>query len=452
MVYVVAGAAITPFHGDESTQVYMSRDYAYQFIQRDLNLVLYHEPPISAQEQFLRLINGTVNKYLIGLGWHVGGFTLADINEQWDWGASWEYNTTTNHAPSPALLQVARIPSALLLALGVPVMFALGWLTGGRWAAVTASLLYALHPALLINGRRAMMEGSLTFFSLLTVLAGAWWVKRRGWNAALALGIAAGLTVASKHTGVFTVISVFGALGISLFLPLAPRPVDRGVGATQRGRPVQRTGTLPRPYNAQSDGLRVRQIVQTDAPLRVPTEWVQSVVRLIAAGVLALMVFYALNPAWWGDPVSRAGEVLTLRQDLLQGQNDAFGGYTSATESAAGFLRQVFVTTPQYFEIDAWGDFLADSIRVYEASIWHGFHVGAVILVPLIVIGVIYLLRKTQRPLRLLIGMWALVILLSVWFLTPLEWQRYYLPAYPPILLLASLGVAGLVDWVKARR
>ncbi len=188
MIYVIAGAAITPFHGDESTQVYMSRDYAYQFIQRDLNLVTFHEPPLSAQEQDLRLLNGTINKYLIGLAWHLGGFTLTDLNEQWDWGGSWEYNQSSNHAPSPALLTVARLPSAIFLALGVPVMFALGWLTGGAWAAFAASLLYALHPALLINGRRAMMEGSLTFFSLLTVLAGAWWLRRRDWIAALALG------------------------------------------------------------------------------------------------------------------------------------------------------------------------------------------------------------------------------------------------------------------------
>ena len=122
MLYVIAGAALTPFHGDESTQVYMSRDYAYQFLQRDLNLVTFHDPPLSAQEQDLRLLNGTLNKYLIGLAWHLGGFTLADINEQWDWGGSWDYNQSTNHAPTPALLNVARLPSAILLALGVPVM------------------------------------------------------------------------------------------------------------------------------------------------------------------------------------------------------------------------------------------------------------------------------------------------------------------------------------------
>ncbi|MCI0347987.1 MAG: hypothetical protein L0Z53_01050, partial [Acidobacteriales bacterium] len=175
--YIVAGMPLVPFHGDESTLIYMSHDYAYQFIQRDLSLVQYSDPPISPQEQDLRLLNGTVNKYLIGLAWHLGGFTVDDINEQWDWGGDWNYNQSTGHAPSEALLIVSRIPSTLLLTAGMFVMFALGWQLGGRPAAYLAVLFYALNPALLLNGRRAVMEGSFITFSLLTVLAGVWWLR-----------------------------------------------------------------------------------------------------------------------------------------------------------------------------------------------------------------------------------------------------------------------------------
>lgn len=402
MLYILAGAAITPFHGDESTQIYMSRDYAYQFIQRDLRLVTFSDPPISAQEQFLRLLNGTINKYLIGLAWHAGGFTVADLNEQWDWGGSWDYNHSTNHAPSPALLHTSRLPSALLLALGVPVMFALGGLTGGRWAAFAASLLYALHPALLINGRRAMMEGSLTFFSLLTVLAGAWWMRRRDGWAALCVGVAAGLTVASKHTGAFTVIAVLGAAGLWVLW-------------------LRRESTLKR------DALH----------------------GLIAV-TGAAAVFYALNPAWWGDPLARAGDVLALRQDLLAGQTAAFGGYADAGAAWRGFWAQAFVTPPQYYEVTGWEIYLAAQIRAYESSLWRGLHIGAALFVPLVLIGAWHVLHKSERPLRLLIGVWALVIILSVLLLTPLEWQRYYLPIYPPLVLLAGMGCARIIEQVGA--
>ncbi len=441
MVYVIAGAAITPFHGDESTQVYMSRDYAYQFLQRDLNLVTFYDPPISAQEQDLRLLNGTLNKYLIGLAWHIGGFSQSDINEQWDWGGSWEYNQSSNHAPSPALLNVARMPSTIFLALGVPVMFALGWLTGGTWAAVAASLLYALHPALLINGRRAMMEGSLTFFSLLTVLAGAWWLRRRNWIGALALGLAAGLTVASKHTGAFTVVAVFGLVGVvALFTP-SPS-LSQKANLTPHPPLLKERERQTSPDKPLSLGRGGRG----EVAVRLP-----GVMLILLAAFVAALTFYALNPAWWGDPLSRASDVLRLRQDLLAGQTATFGGYADFGAALAGFWRQVFVTPPQYFEVAGWDVYLADQISAYEGSIWHGLHVGALILVPLVLIGIVYLMRKTERSLRVLISGWALVVLASVLLLTPIEWQRYYLPAYPPVLLLAAVGVAGIVGWVRKR-
>ena len=52
MLYVIAGATITPFHGDEATQIYMSRDYAYQFLQGDLARIYYDpEAPLTNETQ-----------------------------------------------------------------------------------------------------------------------------------------------------------------------------------------------------------------------------------------------------------------------------------------------------------------------------------------------------------------------------------------------------------------
>ena len=60
-----------------------------------------------------------------------------------------------------------------MTALGVIPIFVLGWNLRLRSMAYPAALLYALHPVILLNGRRAMMEGSLILFSLLTM---AWLV------------------------------------------------------------------------------------------------------------------------------------------------------------------------------------------------------------------------------------------------------------------------------------
>lgn len=422
VVYILAGTVDTPFHGDEATQIFMSRDYAYQFMERDLTRLAYSDPPDSDQEQHLRLLNGTVNKYLIGFAWHISGFTPEALNEQWDWGADWDYNQQNAHAPSDDLLSVSRWPSSILLAGGVVVMFALGHALGGRTTAYLASLYYALCPPLLVNGHRAMMEGSLTFFSLLTVLVGVWFVRKRSWMSAAALGAAGGLVLASKHNAVFAVVGVFAGC---LILNHAPEK-HRGNKDTEN----------------------------TERDFR--TLFVSTWFKVFASAALTLAVFYVLNPAWWGDPVARAGQVLGLRQELLTIQTDVFGGYDSPADALGGFVRQVFIALPQYYEVAGWETAISDQIARYEASPFRGVSVGgsligAVLLGAMLIVGIWTLVRHLGDPSKRVIGLWALAVLLSTLLLTPIEWQRYYVPAYPAVGLLAAFGIRNIIEPLRHR-
>jgi Dolichyl-phosphate-mannose-protein mannosyltransferase len=430
ILYILAGTSLTPFHADESTQIFMSRDYAYQFMQRDLSLIAYSDPPQRDTEQHLRLLNGTINKYLIGLAWHLGGFSLDNINQQWDWGGDWDYNQQNGHAPSPELLLTARWPSALFLAAGVVVIFVIGQALGGRLTAYISSLYYALNPALLLNGHRAMMEGSLIFFILLTALAGIWFLRHPAWWTAIFLGIVSGLALASKHTAAFTVAAVFTGCIIGIILNHSPT-----------GR--RRTDT-----KITEKREKVLKISVSSVSL-----WF---IFLFLSGILALITFYALNPAWWSDPIARAGTVLELRQDLLDIQTSVFGSYPTPLDSLAAFVRQTLVALPQYYEIAGWENYISDQIACYEASPWRGVSVGgsllgAAMLVVTIGFGIWALFRRSDVPFstRWLIGIWALVIVLSTLILTPIEWQRYYLPVYPVVGLLAALGIDFLVQKVK---
>ena len=305
------------------------------------------------------------------------------------------------------------------------MIFALGRALGGRPVAYLAAAYYALCPPLLLDGRRAMMEGSMITFSLLTVLAGVYLLRQRHWWTAILLGIAAGLALASKHTSAFTVIAVFGAGAVYPVMTW----IRDAVGA-RRAVPLQ-------------------ERAHRRAPLRV---WG----LLIIAGAIALLVFYALNPAWWGDPIARAGTVLDLRADLLTGQTEVFGGYADPAAAFGGFFRQVFVAQPQYYEIPAWQGYIGDQIARYEASIWQGVAVGGstlggIVLAALLIAGLVALWRDrvVAGSTRWLIGVWALAMLLTTALLTPLEWQRYYLPAYPAVGLVASYGVVWVVRLTK---
>lgn len=429
--YILAGVALTPFHADEATQIHMSRDYAYQFLQGDLQRLRYDpDVPLTAETQ-LRLINGTLNKYLIGFAWHLAGYQESDLNTDWDWGGDWSYNVSAGHIPSDALLVVSRLPSALFAAAGVWIVFALGWQLGGRWTAYGAALYYTLSPGLLINGRRAMMEGTLTFFSLLTLLLGIWFLtsvwqrdaRRCPLVAMILLAIAGGLTVASKHTGAVVVTAVFAACALALIvrglLPIGP-------GLMQRLRAV-------------AAGL----------------------IKLAAAGLLAVGVFFLCTPGWWGADLSRLlPTILQWRQELLIGQARDHNGYAETVANATGFARQVFLARPQYYEVREWRSIqeIADQITSYESSPWQGIALGgtpagAGLLMLFVCTGIFALLRDPELHLaiRLPVGVWVLVVGVVV-FVSPVEWQRYYLPLYPAVGLLAAYGPVGVARWWRKIR
>lgn len=414
--YVLAGVALVPFHADEATIIYTSRDYDYLFLQRDFDKIKYSESPANPAEQELRLLNGTVTRYLIGLAWHSQGLTVDDLNEQWDWGADWNYNQTTGHAPTLELLLIARWSSAAVLAASVVVIFALGQAVGGNWTAYLASLYYALNPAVLLNGRRAMMESPFLFFSLLTVLATVWLLRKPTWPRALLLGLSAGMALASKHTALFTVGVMFG--GILLYL------VYQSVRSKDETSPVDHI-LLP---------------------------------MLIITVAVTIGVFLLLNPAWWDDPIGRAQKVLELREDLLAGQSAAFGGYPDITEKLTGFLRQALVALPQYYEVDGWQNWIGDQITRYEASAWRGVSVGgsvagAVALCVMMAAGFWSLIRERgiADSTRWVMGIWTIAMMLTTLLLTPLEWQRYYLPVYPAIGIVAALGADRMLQRLTRR-
>lgn len=415
--YALAGVPLAPFHADEATIIYTSRDYAYLFLQHDLDQVKYAEASLNPAEQELRLLNGTLTRYWIGLAWHSQGLTVHDLNEQWDWGADWNYNQTTGHAPALELLMIARWSSAALLAASITVIFTLGQTIGGSWTAYLVSLYYALNPAVLLNGRRAMLESPFLFFSLLTVLATIWLLRKPTWPRALLLGLAAGLALASKHTALFTVAAMFG--GILLHL------VYQSVRSTDESNPVDYI-LLP---------------------------------LLIVAAAITLGVFLLLNPAWWDDPIGRAQKVLELRENLLAGQTAAFGGYATFMEKLAGFLRQALLALPQYYEVSGWENWIGDQIARYEASLWRGVSVGGsalggAALCVMMIAGFWALIRdhSMNSVARWIVSLWTVAAVSTTLLLTPLEWQRYYLPVYPAIGLVAASGVKTILNHRFARK
>ncbi len=417
-LYALAGYRNVPFHGDESTIIFMSRDYHYLFQAGELGQVLYSDTPDDPSAQHLRIVNGSVSKLAIGLAWDLAGFSVDDLNQQWDWSAPWEWNISDRHMPRDDLLYAARLSSALMLAASAWVLFAVAWAAGGgRAAAYAASLLYVMTPAVRINGQRAMFEGAMLLSTALVVLAGMVLLHARlrgraRWGHYAVLGLAAGLAVSSKHSAVIAVGIVFAGLVVRL-----------------RMRPV--------------------------LDVRVP-----HVVRLAGAAVLAGIVFLLLNPVWWSDPLGMPGRVWNERQDLLRAQQEGYGTYDGLGDQLAGLIRRAVDGEPQYYELPVWRGWLQDWIAAYEAHTWTGIDggvIGAFLRTVGLVVGTAVLLSRAAAPARdpvaglALAWFWGTALVLLAF--TPFDWQRYCLPLQPALAVVIGAGIgwiAGRVTWVTS--
>jgi hypothetical protein len=347
-VFILAGMMLATFHGDEAMQIYMSRDYATVFIDHNPSSLMVNPPYNIDDDPWLRILNGSVNRYAIGLSWQLAGLNTGMLPPRpgWDWGLEYDTNVATGHLPPENLLAAGRISSTLFLVLSAVAMFGIGWQFGGRLPAYIISLLYTLNPIILLNGRRAMMEGSMLGFGLLTI-----WLAilisrgKTNWYWWVLLTLSGGLTLASKHTGILFVGGALGWIGLREIIRYFRRASDK------------------------SESITVKYLAATFA-------------RLIASGIVTLLIFIALSPALWNDPVARLGDLIAQRQFLLDIQvasNPA--APTTLSQRLEGIITQPFMTPPVHYEVDFWAKAAAitDEIQQYMASPLSGLQFGTIL-------------------------------------------------------------------------
>lgn len=427
-LWAAAAISITPFHGDESMHIYTSHDYATAFLQGRPDLLLVTPPYDIDSVPRLRLLNGSVMRYSIGLSWHLAGLSEDALppHPGWDWGRYYADNIATGHRPSDALLMAARTPAVLYLIASLWIMFGIGWTLGGRWIAYLASAIYILNPIILLNGRRALVESALLCFGLLTVwialeiarrreqrprLSLAWWIS---------LTLAAALTLASKYSGTIFVAAAYGGLFLSEAARLWPLASIRSAA--------------PR--------------------------FLRSTLGLAASGIAALALLLALSPALWNDPPARVRELATVLQEQVDIVVSILpDAPTTLGQRIEGILTQPFIAPVAYFEQASWGEAapVLDEIARYENSPLSGLRAGAILgsLLTLLagiglVVTVLRLRRSSERAVALVMLIWLLVTVANL-LINPLPWQRYYLPLIPIAALLAAVGAHRLIQAARAR-
>lgn len=413
-LYILAGTDIAPFHGDESTLMFMGRDFHALFVDRELAEALYDETRSEGHdEQRLRLMNGSVSKTVYGwLAWQ-NGIGADDLNGQWRWLRGYDFNRAAGNLPDEQALGAARLASAAQLALALGLLFLFARSTLNRPSAYLASAMFTLHPNVLINGRRAMMEGSHLLGLMLVLLAGVWLLQERRWWSYALLGVCMGFAVAAKHPNAIICLIVFATL----------------FGLLQR-----------RQWREQSWNWAAQGRLS---------------LAFAATLIVALLTFLLLNPPWWSAPLELPQAIASMRANLLASQVEVFGGYNSFWERILGFFRFVFAAEHQYFEVARWADYavITAQIETYAASGLAGIQLGAsnltgALCLLLALFGGAQLARASAiaGEKRLLLLVWFIASALATLLLTPLPWARYYLPLAPAVILLVSYAFVVLAS------
>lgn len=417
--YIMGGAAIVPFHGDESSKIYVGRDFYFLFLEGDREKITHQaKRSASSGEYRANLASGSISNMIYGWLAASSGYAITELNDDWHWGRDYRYNLESNRVPEARLLRTARLASAAQLAVAAALVYVFARITLNRPTALLASLLFATHPTLLLNGRRALQEGSHMLGTMLLLLAAAWLIRQGRWWQYALLGACAGLAIAAKHTSAFVVAIVFLAVYVlSVYESL--RPGDR------RAR------------------LKTRPLA-----------------GILMAGIVTLLVFYLLNPGWWDAPLETARDVMSERSELLQRQAGVYGGYQSLGQQVKGFFRFVLIGEPQYFEDGQWAGYpeISEQIQIYENSGWAGATIGgnaiaALLMLALVSAGIILLLRDRDISFqnRALLMFWGGGTAAIVFALTPLPWARYYLPVLPFTLMMAAYALTNMAQAMRTR-
>jgi len=420
-VFAWWGVPNVPFHPDESTYLYMSRDFDLLVRQGDPVAVTWQAANQPADVLRYRLLDSPLSAYLPGLGRLLSGYAET-LPHDWNWTVGWDANVALGAVPGASLLIAARWPAAVLTVLSLLPLYGIALRLGGVGTGIGAVLLYAFSGLVLLHGRRAMVEGPLLFFILATI----WLILDRR-RQPLLWGCAAALAVASK----LTALSLLPVLAMALLWG-------------EPGEPGRQAGRL---------GWATRQRLGN--------------IVVCAAGFFSLS--WLLTPSLWAQPIAGIAAMLKARQQLVTNQTGALSAAANVQVAASlpqrlfAMLYHVYFAPPAFWDIPNYAPQTAAAERRYLAvPLQVGWHTPSLsfnliaggIVLTLTLAGVVFCLhdlaahrlRPAGKPTEAdpnalsMLLVWSAATVSGL-LLINIAWQRYYLPLLPIVCLWAAYGL-----------
>lgn len=411
--FLLGTLSSVPFHPDEATYIYMSRDLDRILAGGPVSICWNPTRPTDPL-QAERERDAPLTRYTIGIARTLAGISATTSN--WIWSADWTQNLLQGGVPSAALLLVARLPQALLLFLTVLLMARLGWHLGGEVGAVSAAALMALNSQILLHTRRAMSEGAMVFGMVLVMVIVLEQQERIGplfrrVIFPLLAGVALAIAASAKYSGLLVALPALAGMFLG----------DR------------------------------------DAPLRKTVLWGTARSGVMALGFL--LVFLLINPVYWCHPLATLSAAIAQRQTLLAAQVNALRMAAPGLVLDSFPLRllavpyQLFIAPLAFWDISNYAQATAAAEHTYLSSPINTLTSGGILPLAWCALSLIGLALVIARGLRRgadgslrLLGVWFLSVFAGILAGVPILWQRYYLPLIPVCAALSAVAVTTLIN------
>lgn len=423
LVYLVGrmtvgeGGADTPrFHIDEAHKAGEAYYYHLFFEQRDVE----HS---DWTQDFYARTNPPVGKYVFGAALAATGHAVRDHKLQHAFDEHWSNPEQLRKLVPDDVLRTTRRTSAVFGALICTAIFIMGYRTFGTAAGLIAVALLLGNPYFEKHTQQGLTDSILMFHLALIVPVGFWaaGVLRRHWQSidpptmgrwativaatVIVPGLAIALATASKLNGALTGF----AYGGGLVLVSLQRPA-----ATSLWR---RLGL----------GLAVS----------------------LLAGILAVMLFVAINPYYHDHTFERLVQTFQTFRDWTLYQQISPGG--------GAFCLQQKVSVVGHFALRS--PYLPLPTYLGTAGMWLtvlGFSSGLVALVGTSLGLSVKAVdqadatshQRTTDARMLLAWIAVCVVGITVWL--PLAWDRYLLPPYLAIALMTAVGLVVILHALPA--
>lgn len=405
IIFILAGVSTIPFHPDESSWLYMSRDFELFF--SNPSSLMWDASRAFEVDQYKRMIDAPLAKYVIGTSRIIVG--VPTIKSDWNWELSWSANKHAGALPTRYQLYVGRLTNTLLFIACTVLIYIAGKNLESRLAGISAAIFFGTNSLLLLHNRHVMAEGVLTFCIVLSIIA-VFYGNDYPWF----IGLAVALAVNSKQSVIPLVVV---GLASVLWIPNQKFNIKR-----------------------QGKNFAIYSIV-------------------------LIGLSYILNPLWWSHPARvpieawiervkfRDTQVATLR---LIAPNQVLD---TTFKRIVSFIANLYILPPAFYDAANYVNETEISqvkyISIPGHNILRGNIGGGIILLLSLfgtTIGVINTIGTTdpvkRRKLALLLfatSIQAIAILVAI----PIPYQRYVIPMIPFIAIWIGYGSSLLLIGIR---